>query len=129
GDEPATRPRDRDGVPDGRPAPPGDRLAAGQGDRHPGRRRQPVRFAVGLRTSAGENRLTPLLRAHRRACRDAGRKLRGAMPLRPLPAALAGLALLGLAAADAAPRGVATAAATATPGPSDWRTPDPQNLL
>ena len=31
--------RDRDGVPDGRPAPPGDRLAPGQGDRAPRRRR------------------------------------------------------------------------------------------
>jgi peptidylprolyl isomerase len=59
-------------------------------------------------------------------------KLRGAMPFRPLPAALAGLAVLSLSAADAAPRKPAksaAAAAAAAPGASDWRTPDPQNLL
>jgi peptidylprolyl isomerase len=61
-------------------------------------------------------------------------KLRGLMPLRPLPAVLAGLAILSLSAADAAPRkpaspAKATTASAATPGPSDWRTPDPQDVL
>ncbi|MBV8683320.1 MAG: peptidylprolyl isomerase [Caulobacteraceae bacterium] len=59
------------------------------------------------------------------------------MPFRPLPATLAGLAILSLSVADAAPRRPSSAAkpagpaaaASATPGPSDWRTPDPQDVL
>jgi peptidylprolyl isomerase len=62
-------------------------------------------------------------------------KLRGLMSFRPLPAALVGLAIVSLSAADAAPRKPAkpvkapAGAAAAAPGPSDWRTPDPQNVL
>jgi peptidylprolyl isomerase len=49
-----------------------------------------------------------------------------------MPAVLAGLAVLSLSAADAAARKPVTSGAPAAaggPGPSDWRTPDPQNLL
>jgi peptidylprolyl isomerase len=62
-------------------------------------------------------------------------KIRGVMPFRPLPAALAGFAILSISTAVAAPRKPAAptkaagSAASATPGPSDWRTPDPQDVL
>jgi peptidylprolyl isomerase len=55
------------------------------------------------------------------------------MPFRPVPALVAGLAILSLSTALAAPRKAsapaAAAASSATPGPSDWRTPDPQDVL
>jgi peptidylprolyl isomerase len=55
------------------------------------------------------------------------------MTLRPLPLLLSGLAVLSLAPAMAAPRKPKSTgpaiSASAAPGPSDWRTPDPQDVL
>ena len=105
GDEPAARSRHRDGLPDGRSAPPGDRLAPGQGDRLAGRRRLALRLAGVPRAPAGENRLVRGSASSRRACRGPGVEDTGAMSR----STVAGRARrprrrISLSRADAAPR-------------------------
>src|SRR5690606_10019537 len=115
GDEPAPQSGHRDGVPDGRSAPPGDRLAPGQGDRPVGRRDRQFRQPRG----GGR-------------CPRKGSKTR----MKSRSTALGLTLLAGIAALAAAPSVQAQAARAPNPpsaaevpvAASDWRTVAPENL-